>query len=434
MLWMKNRLELFPVSTQIIDDKLNIGGCDVKTLADQYGTPLYIYDRADLDYAASLYRRFLEQYWPGRWSVTYAGKAFLCTTIAKWAYEQGFCVDSTGAGEIAIAARAGVPAENIVVHGVNKSDEDLQAAIRHAGTIVVDNLSELRRITEIKRKTQNENLPELWLRFKPGSSVNTHAYTQTGHSDSKFGMPDEQIMQAAQTCRENDLPLKGIHFHQGSQFRDPAPLAEGIEKALDLAAEIGFKGEWHLSPGGGWGMAYHEDDLPHPSIEEYVRFVTENIRMRCEKYGMELPHLHLEPGRSLVAKAGVAVYRVGTVKRTHTKSWLLIDGGLADNPRHALYGAKYSCLTVEKPAGSPTETVSIAGPFCESGDVVIEAIPLRAVEENELIAIPMSGAYHLSMSSNYNGARRPAVLMVENGQARVIVTRETAADLTRRDQ
>jgi diaminopimelate decarboxylase len=430
---MNNRLALFPISTKIIQDKLNIGGCDVQTLAEQYGTPLYLYDKADLDYAASLYRRFLNENWPGQWSVTYAGKAFLCTAIAQWAYGQGFCVDSTGAGEIAIAVKAGVPKEHLIVHGVNKSEQDLQAAIKHAGTIVVDNLSELKRIQEIKKKTGNAALPDLWLRFKPGSSVNTHAYTQTGHDDSKFGMPDEQIMQAAQVCRENDLPIKGIHFHQGSQFRDPAPLAEGIEKALDLAAEIGFKGEWHLSPGGGWGMAYHEDDLPHPPIEEYVRFVTENIKTRCEMYGLELPHLHLEPGRSLVAKAGVAVYRVGTVKRSGKRTWLLIDGGLADNPRHALYGAKYSCLTVEKPAGSPTESVSIAGPFCESGDVLIEEIPLRAVEENELLAIPMSGAYHLSMASNYNGARRPAVLMLDNGQARVIQARETTADLSRRD-
>jgi diaminopimelate decarboxylase len=148
---------------------------------------------------------------------------------------------------------------------------------------------------------------------------------------------------------------------------------------------------------------------------------------------LALPHLHLEPGRSLVAKAGVAVYRVGTVKRTAGRTWLLVDGGLADNPRHALYGAKYSCLTVEKPAGNPTETVSIAGPFCESGDVLIEQIHLRPVEENELIAIPVSGAYHLSMSSNYNGARRPAAVLVENGQAQVILARETTSDLTRRD-
>ena len=424
---MNERLSLFPVSTKIVEDKLTIGGCDVQTLAEQHGTPLYLYDRADLDSAASLYRRFLGERWPGRWAVTYAGKALLCIAIAQWAEGHGFMVDCTGAGEIGIAVKSGLPKEHIVVHGVNKSDEDLQAAICHAGTIVVDNLSELGRLLKLSK------VPELWLRFQPGSSVDTHAYTQTGHADSKFGMSREQILEAVKICRENDLPLQGLHFHQGSQFRDPEPLGDGIDRALDLAKEIGFKDDWHLSPGGGWGVAYHEDDLPHPPIEQYVRFVAENIKVGCEKRGLRLPHLHLEPGRSLVAKAGVAVYRVGTVKHTAGKTWLLVDGGMADNPRHALYGTKYSCLTVEKVTGSPTEVVSIAGPFCESGDILIEQIPLRAVEENELIAIPVSGAYHLSMSSNYNGARRPAVLLLENGQAHVIRRREMVEDLTRCD-
>jgi diaminopimelate decarboxylase len=329
------------------------------------------------------------------------------------------------------------------VHGVNKSNEDLQAAIRYAGTMVVDNLSELKRLLKLcatvacpggqARELPHSKIPDLWLRFQPGSSVDTHAYTQTGHADSKFGMNWDQLLEAVAFCRANNLPLNGLHFHQGSQFRDPEPLGDGIDKALDLAKEIGFKDDWHLSPGGGWGVSYHEDDLPHPPIELYVRFVAENILAGCKKREMTPPHLHLEPGRSLVAKAGVAVYRVGTVKHASGKTWLLIDGGMADNPRHALYEARYSCLTVEKVTGSATEVVSIAGPYCESGDVLIEQIPLRAVEENELIAIPVSGAYHLSMASNYNGARRPAALMIDNGQARVIRARETVEDLTRRD-
>jgi len=428
---MKTRLLLFPASTQVIQDHLTISGCDLQTLADQYGTPLYIYDRADMDSAADVYRRFLNASWPGHWGITYAGKAFLCSAIAQWAQSQGFSVDCTGAGEIGIAVNAGLSKEDIVVHGVNKSPEDLQAAIQHAGTLVVDNLSELGRLLELAKA---HSLPELWLRFQPGSSVDTHAYTQTGHFGSKFGMSREQIMDAVKTCHQNDLPLGGLHFHQGSQFRDPEPLGDGIDRVLDMAVEIGFKDHWHLSPGGGWGVSYHEDDLPQPPIEQYVRFITANLQAGCQKRGLSLPDLHLEPGRSLVAKAGVAVYRVGTLKQTSGKTWLLIDGGLADNPRHALYGARYSCLTVDKPCAAPAGPVSIAGPYCESGDVLIEQIPLRAVEENELIAIPVSGAYHLSMSSNYNGARRPAVLLIENGQARLIQARETAQDLTRRDR
>jgi len=427
---ISTRLSLFPTGTQVIHDKLTIGGCDVGSLADHFGTPLYIYDHADLNLAASLYRRFLSEFWPAQWSVTYAGKAFLCTAIARWAQQQGFMVDCTGAGEIGIAVTAGLSATHIVVHGVNKSEEDLQAAIQHAGTIVVDNRSELKRLV---RLAKTQSLPDLWLRFQPGSSVDTHAYTQTGHSDSKFGMNREQILEAATTCQENNLPIKGLHFHQGSQFRDPEPLGDGIDRALDLAREIGFKDNWHLSPGGGWGIAYHEDDLPNPPIEQYIRFVAANIKAGCEKRGLALPHLHLEPGRSLVARAGVAIYRVGTVKRTARKTWLLVDGGMADNPRHALYGARYSCVTVNRPTAPATELVSIAGPYCESGDVLIEQIPLRTIEEDELIAIPVSGAYHISMSSNYNGARRPAVLMVENGQAHIMQTREKTMDLSRRD-
>jgi diaminopimelate decarboxylase len=245
-------------------------------------------------------------------------------------------------------------------------------------------------------------------------------------------MSDPQIMEAAAFCREHSLPLKGIHFHQGSQFRDPAPLKPAIEKALDLAQEIGFSGDWHFSPGGGWGVAYHEDELPQPDLQEYLHAVTKWTRESCQQRQIELPHLHVEPGRSLVARAGVAVYRVGTVKQAGSHTWVLVDGGMADNPRKALYGAKYSCLTVTQVTGSPTEKVSIAGPFCESGDVLIDEIMLRPIEEGELIAIPVSGAYHMSMASNYNGARRAAVLMVKDGAAYPIVTRETVDDLVRR--
>lgn len=425
-----NRLSLFPISTEIKNDKLMIGGCDLETLAEQYGTPLYVYDRAELDHAASLYRRLLDESWPGDWSVTYAGKAFLNIAIAAWAARQGFVVDCTGAGEIGIAVQAGLAKENILVHGVNKSAADLTAAIRYAGTIVVDNLSELQKINQLSNAGP---LPDLWLRFQPGLSVQTHhAATQTGHEGSKFGMSDMQVMEAAAFCRQHNLPLKGIHFHQGSQFRDPAPLQPAIEKALDLAQEIGFSSGWHFSPGGGWGVAYHEDELPQPDLSAYIRAVTDWTRASCQRRGIELPCLHLEPGRSLVARAGVALYRVGTVKQAGSQTWALVDGGLADNPRKSLYGARYSCLTVARVTENLSRKISIGGPFCESGDVLIDEIFLRPVQEGDLIAIPVSGAYHISMSSNYNGARRPAVLMVENGAAHPMLERETVDDLVRR--
>jgi len=427
---LEKRLPLFPDTTKTDKDNLSIAGCDLNSLAGRYGTPLYIYDRQTMDSAAEAYKSLLAAHYPGKASVTYAGKAYLSVPIAKWADGQNLLVDCTGLGETAIAVKAGVPQHRLLVHGVNKSPEDLSAAIEYAGTIVVDNLSELHRLEQLDGQGV---LPDLWLRLQPGMAVDTHAYTQTGHEDSKFGMDFDLLLKAAAFCREKKLPLKGLHFHLGSQFRDPEPLAHGIERALDAAKEIGFSSEWHLSPGGGWAVAYHEDDLPHPSVEMYVRFISEYLQAGCKSRSLPLPHLHLEPGRSIVARAGVALYRVGTVKRTAHRTWLLIDGGMADNPRPALYRVRYSALPVHAPGKEYRDKVWIAGPYCESGDVMIEALPFPEVSEGELIAVPMAGAYQLSMASNYNGARKPAVVMLEQGKATLMQAPETPEDLYRRD-
>ncbi len=445
-----DRIHLFPISVKIENDKLTIAGHDLASLVDRYLTPLYIYDRATLNFSAKSYTDALSAHYPAPSHITYAGKAFLCKAIAQWTQEHDFFVDSTGQGEIGIAVAAGVPREHILVHGVNKSLDDLKSAVEHAGTIVVDNITELKRIHVTLSKSEEslhktgetlqsqQSLPQsdinLWLRLLPGVAVSTHhAHTQTGQHDSKFGMTRDEILEAAKYCKEHNLPLTGIHFHQGSNFRDPEPLIPAIDTALDLAKEIGFNSEWHFSPGGGWGVAYHEDELPNPSIESYVRGIAEAVIEGCQSRGLDLPHLHLEPGRSLVARAGVAIYRVGAVKRRGDKTWLLTDGGMADNPRFALYGARYSCLPVSGVSRERGERVSVAGPYCESGDVVIENLSMPKVEEGELIAIPVAGAYHLSMSSNYNGARRPAVLMLEEGNAKLIVRREATEDLLKRD-
>ena len=412
---------------------MTIAGHSLGRLAQEYGTPFYLYDRATMDESAAGYKSALASLYPISASVTYAGKAFLNLAVAQWTQSHKLFVDCTGEGEIAIAVKGGVPREHILVHGVNKSETDLKSAFQYAGTIVVDNLTELHRIADLFPNSHSL-IPDLWLRLLPGVAVETHhAHTQTGQHDSKFGMTREEILEAVVFCKENKLPLNGIHFHQGSNFRDANPLKAAIELGLDLAKEIGFASEWHFSPGGGWGVAYHEDELPQPDIHDYVRVIAENVIEGCKARGLTLPHLHLEPGRSLVARAGVAVYKVGAIKRRGDKVWVLADGGMTDNPRHAMYGARYSCLTVSSPGQERSEKISIAGPYCESGDVVIEDLPMPPIKAGDLIAIPASGAYHLSMSSNYNGSRRPIVLWLEEGRTKVIMRRETVEDLLKRD-
>ena len=431
--WTTNRLALFPESTRARNDSLFIAGHSLASLADGRLTPLYVYDRATLDLAIAEYQSALRAYYPGESQITYAGKAFLCKALAAWTQLHNLTVDCTGEGEIGIAMAGGVPREKILVHGVNKSLADLKSAFQNVGTIVVDNLSELKKIQLLITNLQSP-VSSLWLRLLPGVAVTTHhSHTQTGQHDSKFGMTREEILQAAQISKKANLQINGIHFHQGSNFRDPEPLIPAIDLALDIAKEIGFGGEWHFCPGGGWGVAYHEDELPNPSIEIYARGIAEAVVEGCQSRGLDLPVLHLEPGRSLVARAGVAIYRVGAIKQRGDKTWILTDGGMADNPRFALYGAKYSCLPVEGLHRENGARVSIAGPYCESGDVVIDDLPMPELKEGELIAIPVSGAYHLSMSSNYNGARRPEVLMVEEGKVDAMLRRETLDDLLRRD-
>ncbi|MGE5464575.1 MAG: diaminopimelate decarboxylase [Syntrophothermus sp.] len=421
-----DRLRLFPESTTIENDSLRIAGHDLASLADRYGTPLYLYDRATLDASVLEYQSALQRYYPAPFRITYAGKAFLCKAIAEWTQTHDLLLDCTGETEVAIAMAAGVERDHILVHGVNKSAADLRSALQHAGTIVVDNL------TELKNMENQEFAPglQIWLRLVPGVAVHTHhTHTQTGQHDSKFGMTREELLEAARICREHGLPLKGIHFHQGSNFRDPEPLIPAIDMALDLAREIGFSAEWHLCPGGGWAMAYHEDELPAPSIESYVRGIAEAVIEGCQARGLELPQVHLEPGRSLIAQAGVALYRVGAVKKRLGKTWLLVDGGMADNPRFALYGARYSCLPADGLGREASGLISIGGPFCESGDILLEDLLMPDLQEGELIAVPVAGAYQLSMASNYNGARRPAVIWLEEGKDKLMVRRETIQDL-----
>jgi diaminopimelate decarboxylase len=432
------RLELFPITTHLATaaghTRLTVAGCDLVELAGRYGTPLYLYDQATMDDAVATYRQALARFYPTESGITYAGKAFLCIAMAQWVQRQGLWLDCTGSGELHVATAAGLAREQIVAHGVNKGPADMAAAAAHAGTIVVDNRIELARW--IAWAQGSAPRPALWLRLRPGLAVGTHPYTQTGRAGSKFGMSPEEAYEAVQLCLQNGLAPAGLHFHLGSHFHDPAPLGPALETTLDLVQALHGDCGWLpqvLCPGGGWGVAYHEGELPHPDITAYVAFVAGRLRAGCECRGLPLPRLQLEPGRSLVGRAGVALYRVGAVKEASGQRWLLLDGGLADNPRPALYGARYTALPVEQPERAPAGPAWLGGPYCESSDVLIAGLPLPDLAVGELIAVPASGAYHLSMASNYNGARRPAVLWLEGGAAHLIQARESADDLLRRD-
>ncbi len=434
---MKKRLALFPVTTRVVTgpdgQQLSIGESDLTELAGRYGTPLYLYDASTVEAALAAYLKELAAAYPGQSGLTYAGKAFLCLAVAQWTRRHGLWLDCTGMGELAVAAAGSVPRSHILLHGVNKSAHLLEAAASQAGTIVVDNLAEVERLVYLSGQN-NGQAPDLWLRFRPGQAVDTHSHVQTGQEDSKFGLSWDEAMAAAAMCRAHDLPLSGLHFHLGSQFRDPAPLVPALARTLDLAETIQMEEGWTLCPGGGLAVSYHEDTLPHPDISAYVRLVAEHVVAGCEQRNLSLPCLRLEPGRSLIARAGVSLYRIGEVKHTGTRRWLLLDGGLADNPRFALYQARYSALPVKEPFRPPSDPATLAGAYCESGDVLIEHLPMPAVEPGELVAVPVSGAYQLSMASNYNGATRPAVLWLEDGVASLIQVRETTLDLLRRDR
>lgn len=431
------RLELFPITARIEGEQLSIAGCDLGKLAEEHGTPLYLYDQATMDAAVAEYRAALARFYPGPSGITYAAKAFLCLAVAQWVQHRDLWLDCTGAGEIAVAVAAGVDRRRILVHGVNKSAADLEAALLHAGTLVVDNMVEMERIASLAPDAR-ASLPDLWLRLRPGLAVATHhAFTQTGQEDSKFGMSVAEARQVVGLCQEQGLHLGGIHFHQGSHFHDPEPISPALDVVLELLAALRRDVGWipeALSPGGGWGVAYHESELPHPEIENYVRYVATQLEEGCRRHSLPLPRLQFEPGRSLVARSGVALYRLGAVKHTAHRRWLLLDGGLTDNVRPALYGARYSALPVAAPKRPAAGPAWLGGPICESGDVLIEELAMPEVQPGELVAVPVGGAYQLSMSSNYNGTCRPAVLWLAAGQPQVIREREQVADLFRLDR
>lgn len=438
---MQTKLSLFPLETTINPaGELMFKGHSAVRLVQQFGTPLYIYDVGTIRHNINAYRETLKNY-AGPTRLTYASKAFLCTALARLMTTENVGLDVSSAGEIFIAKNGGAPAATMHLHGNNKSLLDMETALADGvGRIVVDNETELAQLAALA--TAHRQTIKIWLRVTPNVPVQTHhRYTVTGTADSKFGLPLEQLEPIAGQILTKPqfaaVQLVGLHTHLGSHFHQAGPVAAAVERLLDSAQSLRENFGWQieeLCPGGGWGVSYHPHDPPMP-VEPFVVDLVTAVEKSCRQRRLPRPTLILEPGRSLVARAGVALYRVGSRKvRSQGRTYINIDGGLADNPRPALYQARYTAVLANRANQPETETVAVAGPFCESGDVLIDAVELPPARPGDVLAVPVAGAYQLSMSSNYNGSLRPAVVFIEeNTEVTQVQRRETLADLIFRE-
>ena len=433
-------LSLFPPGTRVErGGQLALGDCRATALAEEYGTPLYVLDRACLQERCQLYRRQLEAGYPGQAYVAYASKAGLNLALAQLFAGQGLDLDVVSGGELFVARQAGFPADRIYLHGNNKSQSELEMALDEGiGRIVVDNLYELDLLSGLAEARGRR--VRIWLRLCPGIDVHTHVYRKTGLLDSKFGFSLETGAAEDALLRALERPaldVVGLHAHIGSQILDPEPFCETVAKLLDFAAAMRAAHGWELrelSPGGGWGLPHSLADLALP-LEDYLRRLCGAVVTGCRRLGLPLPRLTVEPGRSIIAPAGVALYRVGARKEIPgVRTYVAIDGGMADNIRPALYGAEYTAVVANKADQPARELVTIAGRYCESADILIRDIELPRLEAGDLLAVPMAGAYCLSLASNYNLALRPAVVLLHQGRAHLIQRRENTHDLIARDR
>ena len=422
----RNALDLFPVTTAINSSgSLAIAGHSLVELAKKWGTPLYVYDAETIISQVNTLRSLLNQKYSGKVEVTYAAKAYFSLAMASRLEKMDLGVDVVSIGELEVARQAGFKAERVHLHGNNKSQAELQAAVDWGvQAIVVDSLEELTFLEQLCAKAKKT--AHIWLRITPGLLVDTHAYRQTAHPASKFGLPivDGQAAEGIRRAKTSEwLHLAGLHTHLGSQVFEVEPYQRAVEILLELAESQDWIPE-ELSPGGGWGVPYTPDDPeenPHPWIET----IAKTIKDGCTRRGWPLPKLIIEPGRMVVGRAGVAIYTVGTHKKAADGTFFTsVDGGMADNLRPALYQARYTALRIDLPNSPVNRKTTIVGKFCETGDRLIEEVWLPPVDRGDFIAMPSAGAYHLAMSSNYNLAPRPAVLWLEPGKVEVLQPRE----------
>lgn len=425
--------------TSRINEKghLEIGGCDTVELARTFGTPLIVYDEALIREKC---RAFVEAFRKtgARFQVAYASKAFCTVAMCQLVAEEGLALDVVSDGELYTAQKAGFPPERIHFHGNNKTPEELAMALDVGiGCVVVDNFHELALLADMARERgQRVNI---LLRVTPGVEAHTHAYIQTGQEDSKFGFDIGSGMAVEAVKRALNAPslaLVGVHCHIGSQIFETEGFVAAIARVMAfldaVRAETGYVAAV-VNLGGGFGIRYTENDAPLP-VAAYVEAIVSAVRRECGARAYLEPEIWLEPGRSIVGEAGTTLYTVGAVKVIPgLRTYVAVDGGMADNIRPALYQARYEAMLANRGWEKPTETVSIAGKTCESGDMLIWDIALPPVRPGDLLAVSCTGAYTYSMASNYNRLRRPAVVFVRDGRAKVVVRRETYDDLVRND-
>lgn len=427
--------ELLPLTARVgHHDSLEIGGCDVTTLVEQFGSPLYILDEETLRSACQQYRDAFKQYYKGESQVLYASKAWNCLAVCAIAASEGLGIDVVSGGELYTALQAGVSHNKIYLHGNNKSCEELVLAIASGVTIVTDNWYELRTLVEIAPPGQ---AIRIMLRLTPGIECHTHEYIRTGHLDSKFGFDPNDLGEVFTFVSEQPaLNCVGIHAHIGSQIFERQPhqdLASVMVQWLRDATRYGLN-ITELNVGGGLGIKYTESDDP-PSIEEWVKPICEVIQEACAAENLPLPKLLSEPGRSLIATACVTAYTIGSSKVIpEIRTYIAIDGGMSDNPRPITYQSVYRAVVANKMSSPLTQTVTIAGKHCESGDILIKNALLPKTEPGDILVVMGTGAYNYSMASNYNRLPRPAAVVVANGEANLILQRETYQDLIRQDR
>lgn len=421
------------------EGNLSIGGCDCVELAKEYGTPLYVMDETLIRENCRAYKKTLDKSYGGNALVIYASKAFCTKSMYKILDEEGLGADVVSGGEIFTALSAGFPAEKIYFHGSNKSADEVRYAVSSGiGRIIVDNFYELSLLDGICSDLGVRQ--KVILRVSPGVDAHTHSFISTGQIDSKFGIAIDtgEAKEFVKTALSTKgVEVTGVHCHIGSQIFDYEPFAVAAEKMMAFIADIkksfGFEFS-ELDLGGGFGIKYTDAD-EHIPYAEFMENISRIIKELAEREGVTLPFIIMEPGRSLVGAAGITLYTAGVVKDVPGyRRYVSIDGGMGDNPRYALYQAEYMAVVASRPDAPYDTKCSLVGKCCESGDIIIEDGMLQEIAPGDIVAVLSTGAYNYSMSSNYNRIPRPAVVMVKDGEKRVVVERETYEDLIRNDR